>query len=54
MSRDKLDEPPVELSNPDKHTNDTPTRMSHSTLNAFNPGGEVCIRSKGLCMGTEI
>lgn len=40
MSRENLDNPPTDL-NPDKLTDETPTRVSHSTINIIDPGGEV-------------
>lgn len=43
----------IELRNHDKHTGDTPTRMGHSALNVIDPGGEACVRSKGLCMTAD-
>lgn len=43
LSRNNLDHPSKGLSNPDKRTDDTPTRKDHSTINIIDPRGEVCI-----------
>lgn len=52
-SQDNLNYVPVELNDPNKHTDGTSTKMHHSTINIIDPGGEPCVRSEVLSKGTD-